>query len=225
MSDVLVPGHIRQSNLIERLFLKKRFWIIMSALLFFYPIARTVLRKLPPPLPSYGQVSAFELINEFKQPFGSENLKGKIYLANFIFSSCPTVCHENLKKIQVVQKRVRGLGKSISIVSFTVDPETDTPEKLFKLSREYQANPHIWTFLTGELPKIQTLLVDGFKVPVGTTKEEIKPNVFDIAHSSKIVLVDQNGEIRGYYSLDDQSVGRMMIDIGLLVNNAFHYES
>ncbi len=225
MSSTTLKGNLRQDTFIERLLYRKLFWVLATFLLFSYPIVRTLLRELPPPLPIYSTLKPYEFVNEFKQPFGSQNLKGKIYLANFIFTSCPTVCQDNLKKIQKIQKRVRGLGKSIGIVSFTVDPENDTPEKLFKLSREQQANPHIWSFLTSDKSSVSDLLINGFKVPVGNSKEEIKPNVFDIAHSSKIVLVDGEGNIRGYYSMDDQSIGKMMIDIGLLVNNAFNFES
>ena len=63
---------------------------------------------------------------------------------------------------------------------------------------------------------IKTLLVDGFKVPVG--EKTVANNVMDVAHSNKLVLVDQDGKIRGYYSIEGNGINEMMIDIGLLIN-------
>ncbi len=171
-------------------------------------------RVLPPDLPGLFKIPQFELTNEFDKPFGSKDLMGKVYLANFIFTSCPSSCPLTMKKTQIIQKRLRGLGTKVAIISLTVDPETDTPFVLNKFAREYKANPFVWTFLTGSKPKIKELLVNGFKVAVG----EKDSNMMDIAHSDKIILVDGLGMARGIYSTDKQSVDQMMIDVGILVN-------
>ena len=161
------------------------------------------------------------MISENGQRFGSKDLKGKAYLANFIFSRCPTACPRMLADLQKVQKRIKGTGHKVSIVSFTVDPKYDNEKVLFDLARKYDANPHVWTFLTKDSEEeLFALYKDGFKVGV----EKNPQDLFDIAHSEKIVLVDEVGQIRGYYSFDENSINQLMIDVGLLINRPTNKE-
>jgi protein SCO1/2 len=197
--------------------------------MFSYPVYRSLHRVLPPPLPVYYQVPEFSLTNEFKKPFGTKDLQGKYYIANFMFTSCPSTCPALMEKMDVIQKRIRGLGTKAAIVTFTVDPTTDTPEVLYKFARKRNSNPYIWNFLTGSQAEMRKIVIDGFKVPLGN-KEQVekvvdnsKLTLFDIAHSEKVVLVDEKGQIRGYYGTDKIEMDRLMIDMGLLVNNSFTY--
>jgi protein SCO1/2 len=121
--------------------------------------------------------------------------------------------------MQKLQKRVKGLGTKIALLSFSVDPESDQPKKLFKAAREYKANRFVWKFITGNPTEMEKLLVSGFKVPLGN--KSYSKNMYDIAHTEKFVLVDKLGMIRGYYSNKKNDINRMMIDVGLLVNDAF----
>ena len=226
---VATTTYIRRDNLLERWVQSKLFWSLTLSFLFIYPIVRSIYRELPPELPRYYQIPSFELINEFGQPFGNKNLENKIYLASFAFTSCATICPGLMEKLKIIQKRVRGLGNKIAIVTFTVDPENDTPKVLHKYARSLRANPHIWSFLTGERKQLKSLLVGGYKVPMGEEAEEFIGKVdgndvslMDIAHTGKIVLVDKNGYARGYYSTDDTSVDQLMIDVGLLVNRRYN---
>lgn len=222
-----MSGYVREDNWFQRLVRMKSFWFIFWALSFSYPIYRSLNRTLPPPLPVYSQVPEFTLTNEFNKPFGSKDLKGKYYIANFMFTSCPSTCPALMEKMDVIQKRIKGVGTKAAIVTFTVDPVTDTPEVLFKYARKRHSNPFIWNFLTGPKADLQKIVIDGFKVPMGekeavTKKLEDKPiTLMDIVHSEKVVLVDGNGQIRGYYSTDKAELDRLMIDMGLLINNSF----
>ena len=224
-------GYLRDQSWPERWVRQPLFWVIFCTFLFAYPVYRSMNRKLPPTLPKYSKVAPYSLTNEFGKPFGSNELKGKFYLANFMFTSCPTVCPALMKKMQKVQKRVRGLGTKIAIVSFSVDPVNDTPKKLFKYARELQTNPHVWNFLTGPRKDLEEILVKEFKVPMGEY-ESIERSVdnqvielMDIAHSEKIVLVDEEGYIRGYYSTDKNGINKLMIDLGLMVNDLNYKKS
>jgi protein SCO1 len=214
MSQANAIGFIRNQSLLQKIVLSKTFWLGFLLFGFSYPIYRSLKRELPPDLPALYQIPQFELINEFGKPFGSKDLSGKIYLANFIFTSCPSACPAMMKKTQIIQKRLRGLGTKVAILSFSVDPQTDTPEVLNKFARNYKANPYVWSFLTGPYDKMKDILVNGFKVTVG----EKDPSMMDIAHSERIILVDDLGTVRGLYSFDKLSVDQMMIDIGILVN-------
>lgn len=220
-------GYYRADNWFQKLVRKKSFWLLFWVLSFSYPVYRTLNRTLPPPLPVYYQVPEFTLTNEFGKPFGTKELTGKFYIANFMFTSCPTTCPALMAKMDLVQKRIRGLGTKAAIVTFTVDPEVDTPEVLYKFARKRHSNPFIWNYLTGTQAQLEKVVIEGYKVPMGK-KESVEKQVandkvtlFDIAHSEKLVLVDDRGQIRGYYGTDRVEMDKMMIDLGLLVNNSF----
>jgi len=213
---VIGPSYIRKSNFIEKTVGSKLFWVIACALLFGYPIAKSVNRRLPKELPVYSSVPDFRFTDENGNSYGTNELKGKVYIANFMFTSCKTFCPILLKQMQTVQHRIRGVIDRAAIVSFTVDPDTDTSKVLFAKARELQANPVVWRFLTASLEDTKKLLVDGFKVPVGN--KEIANNIMDVAHSNKLVLVDKEGKIRGYYAAEKDGINQLMIDTGLLIN-------
>jgi protein SCO1/2 len=226
MGQVLT-GHYRDDYWFQKLFRKKSFWLVFWLLSFSYPVYRTLNRTLPPPLPVYYQVPEFNLTNEFGKPFGSKDLKGKYYIANFMFTSCPTTCPALMAKMDLVQKRIRGLGTKAAIVTFTVDPEVDTPAVLYQYARKRRSNPFIWNYLTGSKADLEKIVIQGFKVPMGSKGpvekklEDSTVTLFDIAHTEKLVLVDNQGQIRGYYGTERVEMDRMMIDLGLLVNNSF----
>lgn len=215
------PGTLRTANSFERVVRSPWFWIFFIAFVFGFPIYKSLNRILPPELAVIAQVPEFEMISENGQRFGSKDLKGSTYLANFIFSRCPSACPKMLLDLQKVQKRIKGTGRKVRIVSFTVDPLFDNEKVLFDLARKYDANPHVWTFLTKDNEEeLFSLYRDGFKVGV----EQVPQDLFDIAHSEKIILVDDLGQIRGYYSFDDNSINQLMIDVGLLINRPANKE-
>lgn len=201
--------------MVENLVRSKLFWLLFLLFGFSYPIWKALNRTLPAELPIIAHVPEFELISENGQRFGSKDLKGKVYLANFIFASCPSVCPKMLGDLEKIQKRIRGTGTKVAIASFTVDPENDNEKVLYDLARKHNANPYIWTFLTGtDKEAMFKLYRDGFKVGV----EHNPKNLIDIAHSEKIVLVDGENRVRGYYSFETNDVNKLMIDVGLLIN-------
>lgn len=215
MTTATQPEFIRKTNVVENLVRSKLFWVLFLLFGFSYPIYRSMNRTLPPELPVIAHVPEFELISENGQRFGSKDLQGRVYLANFVFSRCPTVCPKMLLDLEKIQKRIRGTGKKVAIVTFTVDPEYDNEKVLFDLARKHDANPYTWTFLTGsDKEAMFKLYRDGFKVGV----EQNPKDMFDIAHSEKIVLVDGENRVRGFYSFETNDVNKLMIDVGLLIN-------
>lgn len=219
---------VRNSSFLEKLVSSKVFWILFLAFIFSYPIYRSLNRELPAPLPEMFKVPSFKLVDEFGKPFSNNDLVGRYYIASFAFTSCPTTCPRLMEKLQVAQKRVKGLGTKIAILTITVDPEHDTPEILNKHARKLHANPFVWKFLSGDKNDLRKLVVDGFKVPMGDKEETTgvvdgqEVTMMDIAHTEKLVLVDSRGFVRGYYSIDDNGMNRLMIDIGLLVNQSYN---
>lgn len=143
----------------------------------------------------YGTVPEFRLTNQNGQPFGSAELKGKIWIADFIFTSCPGPCPLISSRMAETQ---RPLEKSdVHLVSFTVDPENDTPDVLRDYAQRLHAREGRWDFLTGSRDAIYDLTMHGFKLAVAADGDVVGQPV----HSTKAVLVDRRGKIRGYYDI------------------------
>ncbi len=142
---------------------------------------------------SYGTVPSFQLVNQNGQAFGSARLAGKIWIADFIYTTCPGPCPMISSRMSELQKPLE--KTDVHLVSFSVDPEKDTPEVLRGYAEKLQAEPARWDFLTGPKSTIYKLSHDGFKLAVsdGSDAEEIP------VHSTRMVLVDRHGQIRGYY--------------------------
>jgi protein SCO1/2 len=164
------------------------------------------------PLPSYGTVPKFELTNQDAQPFGSEQLAGKIWIADFIFTTCPGPCPIISTRMSELQKP---LAKSdVHLVSVSVDPEKDTPEVLRAYADKLRLQPLRWDFLTGSRAAIYSLSRDGFKLGVSDGSEEEGVPV----HSTRFVLVDRRGTIRGYYdALAPDAVTKLLADTNHLL--------
>lgn len=203
---------------IKQIVLNPWFWAIFCSFFFSYPILKSVDRKLPLPNPVLYQLPEYQLINQYGKPFGSKDLQGKFYIANFFFSSCATVCPELMKKMQTIQHRVRGLGTNVALVSLSVDPEVDRPQRLLKEAQKYHANPYVWSFLTGEKAQVKSIIVNGFKLAMGDSPTRDSGSLYEMAHSGKLVLVDYQGNIRGFYQSDQAGINQLMIDLGLLAN-------
>jgi cytochrome oxidase Cu insertion factor (SCO1/SenC/PrrC family) len=142
---------------------------------------------------TYGSVPAFQLTNQDGQPFGSTNLANKIWIADFVFTSCPGPCPMISSRMSELQKPLE--NTDVHLVSFTVDPDKDTPEVLRNYADRLKAQPGRWDFLTGNRSAIYELSQKGFKLAATNGKDEMGMPV----HSTRLVLVDRHGQIRGYY--------------------------
>ena len=163
------------------------------------------------PLPSYGTVPSFELTNQDAQPFGSQQLSGKIWIADFIFTSCPGPCPIISTRMSELQKPLAKSG--VHFISFSVDPEKDTPEVLRVYADKLRKEPLRWDFLTGPLSTITSLSRDGFKLSLSEGEPESGP-----IHDTRFVLVDRRGTIRGYYdALAPDGVTKLLADTNHLL--------
>jgi protein SCO1/2 len=191
---------------------KPVFWVLLVGTIFTFPLVRAMTNKLPPPLPVLGQIGDFKMTDQEGQPFGSAELRGRVWVANFIFTRCPTICPLQTEKMYQVQHRSRNLGNAFHIVSFDVDPEYDTPAKLKEYAGKHHVSPRMWSFVTGPFADLQKTVVQDMKVSMG--KDE-NTNIF---HGTHVVLVDSQMKIRGYYDVaPEDGVDKLMRDISLLV--------
>lgn len=193
------------------------FWVVLVLGIASYPIARAVTTKLPPRLPVLGQLPDFQLVDQNGKPYGAADLRGRVWVANFIFTRCPTVCPTFTKKMFEIQKRSRNIEPAFHLVSFSVDPEHDTPEALARYARQHRASPRMWSFLTGTPDDVKRVVVDGLKVAMG--REGPDSDFESIFHGTHFVLVDARGQIRGYYEMSDaDAIDRVLRDANLLLN-------
>jgi protein SCO1/2 len=122
-----------------------------------------------------------------------------------------------------VGKRARHLGPDFHLVSISVDPERDTPERLAAYAARYGANPISWSFLTGPEQAIQATVVDGFKVGAGKERGagvDGGPGFWEIFHGEKLVLVDRQLRIRGYFDATPEGVDKLLEAVGRVANGA-----
>lgn len=193
------------------------FWVLLFAGAVTFPVARSVTRQLPPPPPIYATVPDFELVNQSGETFTPQQLRGRVWVANFIFTSCAEVCPRLSTRMRELQERTVNMAGAVHLVSFSVDPVRDTPEKLHDYAETYSARQDVWSFVTGPIDVMKTTVVDGFKIAM--EREEVEDTgFFDIVHGEHFVLVDQLGQIRGYYRADDEGLQQLLNQMGLLAN-------
>jgi len=199
-----------------RLIARPAFWVVLLGVLFVAPVVRTLLRRLPPPPPVLSTLPAFEMTDQTGQPFGTRELAGKVWVADFIFTSCATACPTLTQQMANIQQRAKQLGPDFQLVSFTVDPERDTPPRLAEYAARYKADPHKWSFLTGPLPAVEAAVIEGFKI--GVDRHKSADDFWEIVHGEHLVLVDRHLNIRGYYDLSAQGIDRLLANLGRVVN-------
>jgi protein SCO1/2 len=160
------------------------------------------------PLPVYWQVPAFQLTSQSGQPFDSKSLEGDIWVADFIFTTCPGPCPRMSSQMRGVQTAIASMP-GVKLVSFTVDPKNDTPAALAAYATRYRAEPGRWFFLTGDQAALENLCRNGFKL--GDVDGSL-------VHSTRFVLVDGHSRVRGFYSTaEDGAVPKLLHDIRTLV--------
>lgn len=137
------------------------------------------------------QLPDFALTNQHGHALALADLEGKVWVADFIFTSCPTICPPMTDEMTRLQDEF-ATEPDLRFVSFSVDPERDTPAVLSRYADSFGVDHSRWSFLTGEKASIYQLAHDGFNLAVGHQGSEI-------LHSTRFVLVDRGGNVRGYY--------------------------
>jgi protein SCO1/2 len=163
-------------------------------------------------LPTYGAVPPFALTDQAGKPFSRETLAGKVWAAAFVFTRCPSACPRVTRAMHELQVRAATRKVPLHLVSFSIDPEFDTPEVLRRYATDYKADLSTWSFVTGDAAAIQRTAERGLKIAVEGKADPSKPD-FGITHGTQLVLVDGAGEIRGYYATNEEAaLGRLLED-------------
>lgn len=183
--------------------MSRRFWLIICL-----AVAGCTLHSS---LPELGRVPPFLLTAEDGSSVTRDSLSGKVWVVDFIFTTCHGPCPRLSAQMHRLQQRLMVNGRppdDVRLISITVDPAHDTPAVLADYARNFQADPRVWHFLTGPDGAIGALSADTFHVNVSSNLLE---------HSTKMILVDRKARIRGYYeSLDASTLDRLVEDIAPL---------
>lgn len=159
-------------------------------------------RRPDPVLDDLGPLPAFTLVDERGKPFTDEAFRGHASIVNFVFTRCDTICPVTTMTMARLQEHMFDVKHRVKIVSITVDPAYDTPEKLAAYAKIYRADPDMWRFVTGD-PAVVKALVEGAFANNMERDGDTATGTPNIAHTGHFALVDPAGHLRGLYESRD----------------------
>jgi len=195
-------------------------WLLFAALALAIPIAPMLGSRRPPALPQLGELPQFSLTDQRGHSFGRDDLRGRVWVADFVFTSCADACPRLTRQMRSLQDRLDPHGR-IGLLSISVDPERDTPDRLRQYGETYGAREDLWRFLTGSPTEVERTVVKGFKIAMAKvpaapaarqSEDELRAEAIDILHGDRLVLVDSAARIRGYYVADDAGTAKVLRD-------------
>lgn len=194
------------------------FFILLSAVFmtYFYKETRVKTKSLPV-LGNPGQkVTEFRFIDQDGKPVTKEDVKGKICVVEYFFTTCKGICPKMNENMTRVYNAYKG-NDAVMILSHTVDPKKDTVQAMKEYSLRFEADPKQWKFLTGDKKELYDMA--RYSYLVSATDDTAGVDIAsDFIHTDKFVLVDRDGRIRGQYDgTKSPSVGQLIADIGILL--------
>jgi len=173
--------------------------VSLALLTWAWSLRRTAHTTGDHELPRLTSVPDFTTTSESGATVTKASLAGTVYIADFIFTTCQGICPGMTSKMKSLEARLRDEPR-VRFVSFTVDPDHDTPEVLARYGKEHGADPARWSFLRTDTASLRRLCREGFRLGI----EDAGPAAAEpILHSTRFVLVDATGTIRGYYDSDE----------------------
>ena len=185
---------------------------VVAALTAAFVGAVTFLELKPPrnAMPSFRALPPFALTNQDGRPVTLEDLKGKVWLADFVYTTCPGPCPIITAHMARLERKLPA-DADVRLVSFSTDPEHDTPAVLKVYAGKFGA-PARWMFLTGSKEQLYDLINHGFMMAIAA------PPGAPIIHSTKIVLVDRKGTLRAFYDgITEESDGQIIAGVRSLL--------
>lgn len=177
--------------------------VLVIAVVPFILVPTLLSRDENPVLPDLGEVSAFSLVDDHGQVFTEEALRGHPTIVNFVFTRCDTICPVISAKMQRLQEKLLDRRAApIKLVSISVDPAYDTPERLAAYAKRFGARPEKWRFLTGPVDDVRSLVEGPFMNSM--INEGLTPSgAPSISHNGYFALVDGDLRIRGVYDSNE----------------------
>ncbi|MEX1192496.1 MAG: SCO family protein [Brumimicrobium sp.] len=164
----------------------------------------------------FHKVPGFKYLTQDSTWLSSKDIDDKVWIAKFFFTHCPTICPPMTSAMKEVTKELSSSSDEIIFLSFSIDPDRDTPKRLRTYINRHEINAKNWYFLTGDEAKTHELGVKGFNILAQADKEA--PGGF--AHSPNFVLVDSDQHIRGIYDgLNPDERKRLIKDVNKLLEH------
>lgn len=185
---------------------------LISLMLVFLVVLSGCGAKIKNPL-NY-KVEDFTYQNQNGEDLGLKDLKGKVWVSNFIFTSCETVCPSMTSNMKRLQKMLKDQDVKAELISFSVDPEVDSPEILADYAANYEADLKNWNFLTGySQDEIENFAKNSFKTIVDKPE-----STNQVIHATKFYIIDQEGKVMKEYSQVDSEVLQQIVDDAKILN-------
>jgi protein SCO1 len=161
----------------------------------------------------FGKIPTFSLTGQTGHPVSLSDFRRKVWIASFIFTHCGEQCPRISEQMKRLQQKLK-FKENLRLVTFTVDPKRDTAQALTRYATQFEANPNRWYFLTGQKKEVAQLVEQGFHLSSGGED--------GMTHSSRLVLVDGFGRIRGYYdAMDDKAIATLVTDAKRLLREIY----
>ncbi len=162
----------------------------------------------------YGEVPPFALTAQTGKSLTLADLRGSVWVADFIFTSCLETCPMITTRMKNLDRTLQDGAPSsatshVRLVSFSVDPVVDTPARLAAYAAKYGADATRWQFVTGNGDDVLRVVTQGFKL--GVSRVDRSPGVVDIVHANRFVLVDKAAQVRGFYDTESPDDMRSLV--------------
>ena len=195
--------------------------IFLLLLVLYYTTETETAEPAQSRLPKMSVIPPFTLTERSGRIITNHDFAGKIWVADFVYTTCPGPCPLVTAEMAKIQQAVIG-DPHVQLVTFTVDPETDTPAVLAAYADKFHADPDKWWFLTGPEKPLYALIQNGFLQAVQDNRgQPQEPGQFTVTHSLYFALVDADGNMRGVYqSQDPDECKQMLKDITTLEQEA-----
>jgi len=163
------------------------------------------------------KIGSFSFTDQLNQSYGLKDVQGKVFVAEYFFTNCGTICPKMTAQMERVQQRFNG-NNEFKILSFTVDPINDTVARMAEYAKLHKANNNQWHFLTGPQAELYRIARRYFFILKPAEAQNQGDVGSDFIHTNNFVLVDQQQRIRGYYDgTSEKEVDQMMTDIERLL--------
>ena len=164
----------------------------------------------------YHTIAPFTMTNQNGQTITEKDYENKVYVADFFFTTCPSICPIMTKNMFSLQEKLKTKYPEVKLLSYSVTPEIDTIEQLKRYAIENKVDDKVWNLVTGDKKEIYTLARKSYLV----VQNDGNGGPHDMIHTENFVLIDKENRIRGYYDgTDINEMDRLMTEIGMLKND------
>jgi protein SCO1/2 len=187
-------------------------WLLLMVAL----LVRTRIAVHAAPLPVFWQIAAWSLVDQEGATITSQDVRGKVVIANLIYTNCPDICptilEPKMRQVQALAQANRLSPEKLVLLSLTADPTRDTPPVLASYAARFGADPRDWLFLTGDVVTVQNVVHNDFKLDfAGGTDPD------SLVHDAHFLLIDQQQRVRATYDGTDVSPEDMIRDVRTLL--------